>query len=173
MAGRLESGEIDLAFVYETLIPGTPNHARLFAQPAHVLLAADDPFADRPAIRLADLVSRDMILLDSPPSSQHTLSLFHDLGLQPKIRHRVGSYEVVRTLVARGLGYGVLVQRPHNPASYEGYPLVMKEIEPPVAPVAVEIIWTADVPVNARVRALIEFALAVPRWGDTRSVREQ
>ncbi|OYN97728.1 LysR family transcriptional regulator [Enemella evansiae] len=173
LAGRLESGEIDLAFVYETLIPGTPNHARLFAQPAHVVLAADDPFADRPAVRLEDLVERDMILLDSPPSSQHTLSLFHDRGLRPRIRHRVASYEVVRTLVARGLGYGVLVQRPHNPASYEGYPLVLKEIEPAVAPVAVEIIWPAEVPVNARVRALIEFALAEPRWGAPRSAGEQ
>lgn len=160
LAGRLESGEIDVAFVYETLIPGNPNHARLFARPAHVILAADDPFAERDVVRLEDLVERDMILLDSPPSSQHTLSMFAARGLQPRVRHRTSSYEVVRTLVARGLGYGVLVQRIQNPASYEGYPLAVKEIEPAVEPVAVEIIWGAEAPTTARVQALIDFALA-------------
>ncbi|WP_181275726.1 LysR family transcriptional regulator [Brevibacterium oceani] len=160
LTGKLESGEIDVAFVYETLIPGTPNHAQLFAQPAHVILSADDPLASREAVRLEDLVERDMILLDSPPSSQHTLGMFHGRGLQPRIRHRTTSYEVVRTLVGRGLGYGVLVQRLNNTASYEGYPLVVKEIEPAVDPVAVEVIWPARVSVAPRVQALIEFAIA-------------
>ena len=159
LTGNLETGEIDAAFVYETLILGTPNHALLVAQPAHVILAADDPFADRPAVRLEDLVKRDMILLDSPPSSQHTLSMFHDRDLQPIIRHRTTSYEVVRTLVARGLGYGVLVQRLNNTASYEGYPLVVKEIEPAVEAVRVEAIWPSGVAVAERVRSLIEFSL--------------
>ena len=160
LAGKLESGEIDVAFVYETLIPGTPNHAQLFAQPAHVILAADDPFASRETVRLEDLVERDMVLLDSPPSSQHTLSMFTERSLQPKIRHRTTSYEVVRTLVGRGLGYGVLVQRLNNTSSYEGYPLVVKEIEPAVEPVAVEVIWPSQSAIALRVQALIEFALA-------------
>ena len=30
-------------------------------------------------------------------------AMFHDRGLQPKVRHRTTSYEVVRTLVGRGL----------------------------------------------------------------------
>src|SRR5699024_10775897 len=77
LTGTLETGEIDVAFVYETYIPATPHRARLFAQPAHVILAADGSFAERETIRLADLVERDMILLDSPPSSQHTLGMFH------------------------------------------------------------------------------------------------
>ncbi|MCM1014020.1 MULTISPECIES: LysR family transcriptional regulator [unclassified Brevibacterium] len=164
LAGKLESGEIDVAFVYETLIPGAPKRARLVALPAHVILSPDDPFAAAETVRLEDLVDRDMILLDSPPSSQHTLTMFHERGLHPHVRHRTTSYEVVRTLVARGLGYGVLVQRQNNPASYEGYPLLVKEIEPAVAPVAVEVIWPSDIAVSAHVQALIDFALDVD-WG--------
>ncbi|WP_209371025.1 LysR family transcriptional regulator [Brevibacterium renqingii] len=158
LTGTLESGEIDVAFVYETLIPGTPNHARLFAQPAHVILAADDPFAARETVRLEDLVERDMILLDSPPSSQHTLGMFHERDLVPRIRHRTTSYEVVRTLVGRGLGYGILVQRLTNTASYEGYPLVVKEIEPAVEPVGVDMIWPSDHAAPMRSQALVQFA---------------
>ena len=160
LVGKLDSGEIDLAFVYETLVPGTPNRASLFAQPAHVVLAADDEFADQDAIRLEDLENRDLILLDSPPSSHHTLSMFAERQLHPTIRHRTTSYEVVRTLVARGLGYGILVQRLSNSNSYEDLPLVIKEIEPAVKPVSVEAIWPANSTIAPRVQALIEFALA-------------
>jgi DNA-binding transcriptional LysR family regulator len=158
LTGTLESGEIDVAFVYETMIPGNPNRVELFAQPAHVIVAADDPLASRQTVRLEELVDRDMILLDSPPSSEHTLGMFHDRGLEPTVRHRTTSYEVVRTLIGRGLGYGVLVQRLANSASYEGYPVVVKEIEPAVEPVAVEVIWPSGRSTPRRTRALVEFA---------------
>ncbi|MCU1480402.1 MAG: LysR family transcriptional regulator [Subtercola sp.] len=163
LAGRLESGEIDVAFVYDTMIPGIPRRASLFRLPAHVLLAADHPLAGQPTVRLDDLIEQDLILLDSPPSATHTLSLFEAQGLRPRIRHRTSNYEAVRTLVGRGLGYSVLVQRPRNPASYEGFALVMKEIDPPVEPVAVDVIWSAEHEPSARVRALVEFAKGV-QW---------
>lgn len=109
--GRIESGEVDVAFVYETFVPGNSRRSRLFELPPHVLLPDDDPLAQLPTVRLEDVVDRDLILLDAPPSSAHTLSLFATRGLTPRIRHRTASYEAVRTLVGRGLGYGVLVQR--------------------------------------------------------------
>lgn len=163
LEGRIESGEVDVAFVYDTLIPGRPRRKELFALPAHVLLAAGDPLAEADTVRLEDLVGRDLILLDAPPSSAHTLSLFEARGLTPRIRHRTTSYEAVRTLVGRGLGYGILVQRPVNPASYEGYPVVRKEIFPPVDPVGIDVIWSATEEPPARVRALMDFARSI-RW---------
>lgn len=162
MEGRIESGEVDIAFVYDTLVPGMPQREQLFALAAHILLAGSDPLATADALRLEDVVDRDLILLDAPPSSAHTLSLFAARGLVPRIRHRTSSYEVVRTLVGRGLGYGILVQRPVNTASYEGYPVVMKQIDPPVAPVGIDVIWSAQTAPPARVRALIEFARSMP-----------
>lgn len=159
--GRIESGEVDVAFVYDTLVPGHPRRERLFALPAHVLLAADDPLARADTVRLEDVAERDLILLDAPPSSDHTLSLFEARGLTPRIRHRTASYEAVRTLVGRGLGYGILVQRPANPASYEGYPVVMKEISPPVEPVGIDVIWSATIDPPERVQALISFARSI------------
>ncbi|QCR20230.1 LysR substrate-binding domain-containing protein [Agrococcus sp. SGAir0287] len=161
LAGRIESGEIDVAVVYETLVPGNPRRRRLYALPAHVVLAADDPLAAQPTVRLETLVDRDLILLDAPPSSEHTLSLFAARGLTPRIRQRVRGYEAVRTLVARGLGYGILVQRPANPASYEGLPLAVREIEPAVDPVGVDVIWSAEAEPPARVAALIDFATSL------------
>lgn len=161
LEGRIESGEVDVAFVYDTLVPGHPRRERLFALPAHVLLATDDPLAQAETVRLEDVAPRDLILLDAPPSSAHTLSLFEARGLTPRIRHRTASYEAVRTLVGRGLGYGILVQRPANPASYEGYPVAMKEISPAVDPVGIDVIWSATIDPPDRVRALISFARSI------------
>lgn len=163
LEGRIETGEVDVAFVYDTLVPGQPRREKLFELPAHVLVAGDDPLAGQPAVRLEDVVERDLILLDAPPSSEHTLSLFTARGLVPRVRHRTTSYEAVRTLVGRGLGYGVLVQRPANPASYEGYPVAMKEITPAVPPVGIDVIWSATQQPPARVRALVDFARSI-RW---------
>lgn len=163
LAGKIESGEVDVAFVYEMLVPGNPRRERLFELPAHVLLPGDDPLAGAETVRFEEVVDRDLILLDAPPSSDHTLSLFAARGLTPRIRHRTASYEAVRTLVGRGLGYGILVQRPANPASYEGYPVVMKEISPTVAPVGIDVIWSAVGRPAQRTLALIEFARSI-RW---------
>ena len=94
----------------------------------------------------------------------HTLALFATRGLTPHIRHRVTSYEAGRTLVGRGLGYGILVQRVANPASYEGYPVVTKEISPTVEPVGIDVIWSATHEPPERVTALIAFARTID-WG--------
>lgn len=159
--GKIESGAVDVAFVYDTLIPGAPERERLYELPAHVVLPAGHRLADAPRVRLADLAHEDLILLDAPPSSEHTLSLFARLGITPRVRHRTASYEAVRTLVGRGLGYGVLVQRVANDRTYEGYPVVEKEIEPPVEPVGIDAIWSAAGPVPERVRRLVEFARSI------------
>ncbi|MFV0433477.1 MAG: LysR family transcriptional regulator [Leucobacter sp.] len=158
LAGALASGQVDVAFVYDMLVPGNPRRATLFELRAHVVLAAGHPLADRASVRLEDVVDDDLILLDAPPSGEHTLSVFAERSLHPRVRHRTASYEVVRTLVARGLGYGILVSHVANPSSYEGFPLVTKPIDPPVRPVAIEVVWSPEHPLTARTRALIEFA---------------
>ena len=155
---QMETGEVDVVFAYETLVPGNPRRAKLMERPAYVVLSPDHPLATRDALRLEELADYDMILLDSPPSREHTLSMFAERGIEPKVRHRTSSFEVVRTLVARGLGYGILVQRPENNASYEGLPLTTREIEPSVAPVAVEVVWPATHKTSTKVQALIDFA---------------
>lgn len=158
LRGRIESGEVDLAFVYSTLVPGAPLRRRLFELPAHVLLPADHRLAENQTIDLQELVDDDLILFDAPPSSEHTLSMFTERGLTPKIRHRTANFEAVRTLVGRGLGYGVLVQRVANSRSSEGTPLVTREISPPVAPVGIDVVWSGSAETPDRVSALIEFA---------------
>lgn len=158
LADDLRSGRIDVAFVYDMLVPSDTERSRLYELQAHVLLPAAHRLAGAAQVQLKDLADEDLILLDAQPSSEHTLSVFAAQGLRPRIRYRTASYEVVRTLVARGLGYGVLVSEVKNTNSYEGLPLVEKPISPAVTPVAVDMIWAPDRPLPARTRAVIDFA---------------
>ena len=158
---QLDSGRVDVAFVYEFQLPGYTRRAKLFELPPHILLAASHRLAGEPYVRLADLIDDDFIMLDSPPSSEHTLSIFRAEGLEPRIRHRTGNPEVVRTLVGRGLGYSMLIQRHPEYSGTKDFPTRIKEIVPAVPPLAIDIIWSTDLEPAARTRAIIEFARSV------------
>lgn len=157
----LAAGDIDVAVVYDMQISGNPNRVRLYSVPAHILIPADHPRADQETISLEDLEPEPFILFDVPPSTTHTMALFTGRGLQPRVRHRSKSYETVRALVGRGLGYSVLVQRPRNNHSYEGRPLLVKEITPPVPQIVVYMIWAEGVHLSSRARALVKYAKTI------------
>jgi len=63
------------------------------------------------------------------------MSLFQARGLVPKHpppHPCVRAHEIDRSLA--GIGYAILVQRPANKLSYEGLPILEKEIEPRCRP---------------------------------------
>lgn len=172
VTARLVGGELDLAIVYATppASPGTAGRdgpddgalvrERLRHERAHVLVAADDPLAERATVTLEDLAARDLVLFDVPPSSTNTLSMFASRGLTPRIVHRTASVEVVRTLVGRGLGYAVLVRRTANPASPEGRPLLAREIDPAPEPVGIDVVWPAGAALTPRARSVVDVVRA-------------
>lgn len=160
---RLFAGELDLAVVYDMdLRPGLGS-VLLYEVAAYALLPEGHRLARRDEVSLAELAAEPMILLDAPPSSHHTMSLFGDAGVSPLIRYRTTDFELTRSLVGRGAGYSVLVQRPAVDASYEGRPVVARPIVPAVKPIAVRMIWPEAIRPTDRARALVEFAAgAVP-----------
>lgn len=161
LAEDLASGRVDVAFVYEVQLPRKVRRQRLFSLPPHVILPAGHRLADGPFVRLEELADEDFIMLDSPPSSTHALSVFDDRGVVPRIRHRTGNPDVVRTLVGRGLGYGMLIQRHMSPGAVNGFPLVLKEIYPAVAPLSIDAVWSTELEPTSRTRAVLDFATTV------------
>ena len=69
-----------------------------------------------------------MILYDGPLTREHVLSLFDAVGVQPDIRLRVRSFELVRGLIARGHGYTVHSAVPQTSTTYDGGQVVVKPI---------------------------------------------
>nr|WP_179580820.1 LysR substrate-binding domain-containing protein [Leifsonia psychrotolerans] len=175
----LFDGDIDLAVVYDMHLPGGLNRVLLYEVRLHVLLPAghrlcpptgvdapaDAPGTDAPAeagVDLADLIDEPFVLFDAAPSREYTLGLLEARGLHPEVAHRTSSYEMVRALVARGQGWSVLVQRPAQPFSYEGRPVVSLPISPAAPLVGVYLVWPEDVTLTPRAQAVVDCARDVP-----------
>ncbi|WGW11414.1 LysR family transcriptional regulator [Saxibacter everestensis] len=154
---RLFGGELDLAVVYDMdLRPGL-HSVELFKAPIHVLLPREHRLADRAEVSLPELAEDPLILLDAPPSSSHTMSLFEQANVVPNIRYRTTDFELTRSLVGRKLGYSILVQRPALDTSYEGLPFHVKPITA-VRPVSIKIVWPEAFRLTDRARAMVNFA---------------
>jgi DNA-binding transcriptional LysR family regulator len=101
-------GVLDVAVLYDFDIPSSLHCTPLRTMPLQAVLHADHRLARRATLSLFDLVDESLILLDLPKSRDYFLSIYGDLGLTPKIAHRTTSFEMLRSLVANGLGYSLL-----------------------------------------------------------------
>lgn len=123
----LSDGEIDLALIYDWELGSNIIKRRLAAFKPYIVLAEDHPLASRTSLSLAEIAGEPLILLDAPPSADFFLSLFRERSLQPNVRYRTGSLEMVRGLVGQGLGYSLLVARPASHMTHDGH--LLRDIE--------------------------------------------
>ncbi len=147
----LETGEADMAICYGDCLP--PHLFRLVlcrANP-HVIVSAHHPLANRGQISLGEIASEPFILLDTMPGRRYFMSIFQALNLEPEIAYRSETFEVVRGLVGRGVGYSILVSYPQSHRTYEGLDVVCLPIveETPKASICI-----ARVPSSCPTRAV-------------------
>jgi DNA-binding transcriptional LysR family regulator len=104
----LRTGEIGLAVSYDIAVPDDLRFSSITRVPPRVLIARDHPLAGAQSVIPVDLVDQPLVLLDLPGSSEYFLNLFTAEGLRPKIAYRSRNIDVVRSLVAQGLGYSIV-----------------------------------------------------------------
>jgi DNA-binding transcriptional LysR family regulator len=155
---ELLAGEIDVAVLYDMGQLDDLDRIVLYEPRGYAVLGEGHPLAGQPTVTLEQLAVEPLVLFDQPPSTTYALSLFEARGLVPNVRHRTRTYELTRSIVARGIGYAIFVQRPANKLSYEGLPILEKEIEPPVPACPVILAWPRDGRLSPRVAALAELA---------------
>ncbi|WP_369137454.1 LysR family transcriptional regulator [Modestobacter versicolor] len=154
----LDQGRLDLAVMYDMGGLTGLDTVVLYEARGHVLVGEGHPLARRTTITLEDLAAEPLVLFDQPPSTDYVTAAFDAVGLVPHVRHRTQSYELTRSIVARGHTYAILVQRPLNKASYEGLPIIEREVEPPLPVCPVVLAWPRDVRPSPRVEALVALA---------------
>ena len=152
----LADGSTDFAILYGLDVRPSLQTETIWVMRPYVLLAADHRLADEPAIRLADLADETMIMLDSPPSRSHVLTALESAGVAPRRQRVTHNFETLRSLVARGHGWGVLVQHPEVDVSYEGLPLRRTDIADPVDPAPVVVATISNTTLSRRTLACIE-----------------
>ncbi|MGW2541124.1 LysR substrate-binding domain-containing protein [Kitasatospora sp. NPDC001574] len=162
---QLFDGELDLAVLYDMDVAPELERAVLFTMRPHVLLPAGHRLANEPVMALHDLASEPMVLFEAPPSSHYTLLLCQAAGVTPVVRHRTRNFEMARALVGRGLGYAVLIQRPQNDRTYEGFHVVQKEIaDLPDATMSVLLCWPKQIAQTRRAAEFVRYCLrSAPR----------
>ncbi|WP_199931145.1 LysR family transcriptional regulator [Streptomyces sp. CB02923] len=124
----LREGKCEVAMLYGFDVQSGIDFEELRTVEPYVLLPPGHPLAETAEIRLPDLDGHDMIMLDVPPSLRYFTDILRCAGVIPKIRYRTESFELVRSLVARGAGYSLLLQRPAQDVSYEGRRLQVRRI---------------------------------------------
>ena len=117
---HLRDGVADIILTYDLGLDSAFEMEPLREAPPHVILAANDPLAKLPEVKMEDLAGRPMILLDLPESRTYFELMFEAAGAQPKIVHRTRTYELVRGMVATGLGFSILNTRPLIDSTYTG-----------------------------------------------------
>jgi DNA-binding transcriptional LysR family regulator len=159
---RLRRGELDLAILYDLDLFTGLRTVPLASRAPSVLLPSGHPLGSVPRLGLSALASEPMVLLDAPPSSSHALAMCRLAGFSPVIRFRTANFETARALVGRGLGWTLLVQRPHQDLTYEGLPLLVRTPDDPALPaVTVVAAWHGDVRLSRRASAFLAYAQSV------------
>ena len=153
----LRTGHCELALLYDLDVGAGIECEPLYQTEPYVLLSPEHPLAarDKP-LRLRELADHDLVMLDVPPSSAYFTGVFAEAGLVPRVRFSVSSYELLRSLVARNFGYGLLISRPSADVSYEGRPLETRRIAGPTLSIDVSLAWAAGVRRTRRARAFAE-----------------
>ena len=124
----LQSGLFEAVIMYEPAARNDVESVLLGEFAPYALLPAGHSLAKKRRVSLHELCREPMVLLDVTPSRDYFVSLFTGVGLQPQVRYYSPSFEMVRGLVAKGLGVSVLVTRPHVDRSYDGEKLACRPL---------------------------------------------
>ncbi|MDG2406096.1 MAG: LysR family transcriptional regulator [Paracoccaceae bacterium] len=126
---KLYDGKLDSVLLYDVALPEDLRRVKLAERMPYVVLPFDHPLAEFPSVSLAQLHKEPFILLDVAPSRRFFLGLFAAAGLIPNIAHTSPTLELVRGMVGHGLGYSILVTRPHGDMTYDGRKLAIRPLQ--------------------------------------------
>jgi len=105
----LRSSHIELALMYDVGLPADIDCESLAQLEPYALMPADSKLARKPKVSLHDLAKEPLILIDLPHSREFLMAPFWQCGLSPEVRYRATSLELVRSMVAHGLGASLLI----------------------------------------------------------------
>ncbi len=134
LLAALEGRYVDVSVMYDVAgRAGLATEVLGNANP-YVLLPGRHPLAGRAAVDPADLADEPLILLHTHPTEAFVRRVLDAAGVQPNVRYRAQSLEVVRGMVGQGLGYAILATRPAGDMTYDGHALSVAPLAAPDMP---------------------------------------
>jgi len=120
LISKLHNAEIDVALTYDLQLDKDILFEVLSQLPPHVLVSELHPLAQQLATTLEELAPEPMVLLDLPMSRDYFMSLLAQAGVEPNVVARSRSDDVIRSMVANGMGYALSNARPKSTQSLDG-----------------------------------------------------
>ena len=116
----LLDGQFDvIIFVAELPNPQIASQPLIHA-PTYCLCAADHPFAAGKSVTVSQIAREPLILLDRPAARTYYMDLLEQSGEAFHIIATANATEMVRSLVATGMGLSLLNMRPRDVPPYAG-----------------------------------------------------
>ena len=119
----LEIGQIDVALIYDFGLASTLEVTPLADVRPYALLPARHRLADRRAVSIAQLLQDPLILMNLPQSRNYFLTLAQMSGANLVIAHETASVEMLRSMVANGMGVGLMATDIPHGTAYDGRPV--------------------------------------------------
>ena len=151
----LLSGAFDVIVCFPEQTRPEVTYQTLLELPGYLLLSAAHALAERSSLSLAELGDEPFILLDQPNITEYYNDVFHEAGISPRVISTATHLEMVRSLVAAGLGVSLLHMQPLVDKAYNGAAVRAIPLDPEVPPLRIAIGWFADNP-RRLVRAFVD-----------------
>lgn len=130
----LIAGRIDAALTYDLNLPDEIAFLPLTRLEPYAILPPHHRLASREHVSLYELANEPYIMLDLPHSREYFCSLFSDHGLAPLIAYQSSQPEIVRGMVANGLGFSILNYPLHSNTTVDGEKFLIKKIQEDLRP---------------------------------------
>ena len=128
----LDTGQVELALTYDLGMTERPQVHSLQECQFYAALPPDHKLAQNETVSLKHLAAENYIQIDLPYSREFLMSPFWHYKLNPTIAYRATSLEMVRGMVANGLGVSLLITRPASDITYDGSPIICRSISDPL-----------------------------------------
>lgn len=157
----LHDGTLDLALTYDIDLTADVEFRPLVRLPPYVILPTDHPLAQHRSVTLTSLVGQPYVMLDLPHSREYFSSLFDAVGERPVPAFRSAQPEVVRGMVANGLGYSILNFPLKSTQTVDGADFVVKRFKDDVAATTLGIAQSRNMKPRQVVQRFASFAEAL------------
>jgi DNA-binding transcriptional LysR family regulator len=153
----VERGELDLTFAIEPIQEGPFEVRKLMDDPYVVVIVADSPLARR-GLKASDLNGLPMVGYQHGKHQDLAEDFLHGRGVRPRVVFRSNDNGTVQAMVASGLGFALAPLL----AVDENDPKVgLIELEEPVPPRVLVVVWHRDRYRPPAAAAFVETAIAV------------
>ncbi|GAA3765253.1 LysR family transcriptional regulator [Microbacterium kribbense] len=158
----VRTGRIDLFLSYDIDLGDDLEKVPFGQRRVGVLLPASHWAADPTTpVDLERLTREPYVALQSQLSTAHFAQIWQATGITPpEVRYSSENFETVRSMVGRGLGWSITMQRPRTHVTHEGLEITTRDLpEGIVDPVDVVVAWRSSASLSRPAQAFRDLVL--------------